>query len=166
MTSTKPNNTDMTDEVLAEYEEELEYYDETHPVVIEKPTGFKSFLIRANTVSQNIGKKMSDAINSPTAKKVDGFLRDMAARQSDSLGGDDSFNIRDIGRDTFDREQQPRQHHIPHTIPHNTNQQCNCKKCKKKRNETKHAAKSNTRSENNPLSNDNYPLSRRGNDHL
>jgi hypothetical protein len=87
--------TDDPDE-LKDYQDELEYHEETHPVQQTEPSKLKKFLIKANNVSVDIGDKIKNAVQSPTAHKIDEFLRDMAEKSNNSDSGS-GFDIRSLG---------------------------------------------------------------------
>jgi hypothetical protein len=87
--------TDNPDE-LKDYQEELEYHEELHPVQQSEPSKLKKFLIKANNVSVGIGEKIKKAAQSPTAQKIDGVLRNMAERSNNADSGSD-FDIRNLG---------------------------------------------------------------------
>ena len=98
---------------LKDYEEELAYYNDTHPVEEKKPSVIRNFLMKAAKASASLDVKVREAASSPTAKKIGSVVRDMAERSnaSDSLGGDSGsgFDFRNMGGGFFESDNQSRQ---------------------------------------------------------
>lgn len=132
-------------EVLQEYKDDANYYEDQHP---KEQSRIAKFLGKASESIEHTVSKVHAAATGPTAKKADGFLRDLAARQNahDGLGGDDGgFDIRNISND--DRRQ------------HEDNGMQRRSKRKHQQRERRQ-----TDEEYDPLSRN--PLMRRGGDHL
>lgn len=98
---------------LKDYEEELAYYYDTHPVEVPEPSAIRNFLTKAAKASASLDIKVREAASSPTAKKIGSVVRDIAERSnaSDGLGGDSGggFDFHNMGGGFFESDNQSRQ---------------------------------------------------------